>query len=89
VCAAEGFCPSELARVTLHFEILVAFGAAKAEEFCVVADEGYTFRWVAGLRAEVAGFDSIVLLVWILGELENGSICLMITVVRQAATLIV
>jgi hypothetical protein len=43
--------------LTLHFEILVAFGAAKAEQFGVVADEGDSFGWVDGSRAEMACFD--------------------------------
>jgi hypothetical protein len=38
VCAAEGFCPGEFARVALHFEVFVAFGFAEAEGFGVVAD---------------------------------------------------
>jgi hypothetical protein len=59
VRAAEGFRPLQFARVTLHFEVFVAFGATEAELFGVVADEGYAFRWVAGLGAEVAGFDSV------------------------------
>ena len=41
--AAERFGPGELARVALHFEVLVAFAAAEAEGFGVVADEGDAF----------------------------------------------
>jgi hypothetical protein len=37
VRAAERFCPGEFAGVTLHFEVLVAFGFAEAEGFGVVA----------------------------------------------------
>lgn len=54
----EGFRPPEFARVPLHFEVGVAFAAAEAEGFCVVADEGDAFAGVARLGAEVAGFDS-------------------------------
>lgn len=56
--AAESFGPGELARVALHFEVLVAFAAAEAELFGVIAYECDAFAWVAGLRAEVARFDS-------------------------------
>ena len=55
--AAEGFGPAEFARVALHFEVGVAFAAAEAELFCVVADEGDALAGVAGAGAEVAGFD--------------------------------
>ena len=55
--APEGLRPPELARVPLHFEVLVAFGAAEAEGFGVVAHEGDAFAGVAGLGAEVARFD--------------------------------
>ena len=61
--AAEGFGPGEFARVALHFEVGVAFAAAEAEEFRVVADEGYALGGVAGAGAEVAGFDSAYALV--------------------------
>jgi hypothetical protein len=45
VRAAEGFGPRELARVALHFEVLVAFGFAEAEGFGVVADcAGISYR---------------------------------------------
>ena len=55
----EGFGPAELARVALHFEVGVAFAAAEAELFGVVADEGDAFAGVAGARAEVACFDPV------------------------------
>lgn len=51
-------CPLQFAGLSLHLEILVAFGAAKAEEFGIVADEGDAFGGVDGTRAEVARFDS-------------------------------
>lgn len=59
VRTAEGFGPCEFARVALHFEVLVAFGAAEAEDFGIVADEGDALGGIGGLRAEVAGFDSV------------------------------
>ena len=54
----KGFCPGEFARVALHFEVFVAFGAAEAEGAGVVADEEDAFGGVAGGGAEVAGFDA-------------------------------
>ncbi len=43
--------------MTLHFEVLVAFGPAETEEFGVVADEGDSFGWVDRAGAEMACFD--------------------------------
>jgi hypothetical protein len=57
---AMGFCPLELARLALHLEVFVAFGAAEAEGAGVVADEGDPFGWIDWARTEVACFDSIV-----------------------------
>ena len=58
MCTAEGFGPAELAWVALHFEVCVAFGAAEAELFGVVADKCDALAWVAGAGAEMAGFDA-------------------------------
>ena len=69
--AAEGFRPAEFARVALHFEVGVAFAAAEAELFGVVADEGDALAGVAGAGAEVAGFDSHfgrLCVRWVVGE---------------------
>lgn len=55
--ATERLGPAQFARVALHFEVGVAFGAAEAEGFGVVAHEGYAFTGVTGAGAEVAGFD--------------------------------
>ena len=55
---AKGFRPGEFARVSLHFEVFVAFGAAETEGAGVVADEEDAFGGVAGGGAEVAGFDA-------------------------------
>jgi hypothetical protein len=43
--------------LALHLEVFVAFGAAEAEDFGVVADEGDALGRVDRARAEVAGFD--------------------------------
>lgn len=43
--------------MTLHFEVLVAFGTAEAEDFGVVTDEGDSFGWVDRTGAEMARFD--------------------------------
>ena len=52
-----GFGPFQFAWLSLHFEVLVAFRAAEAEDLGVVADEGDAFGWVYGSRAKMAGFD--------------------------------
>ena len=49
--------PFEFAGLALHFEVLVAFRAAEAEDFGIVADECDTLRWVDRARAEMARFD--------------------------------
>jgi hypothetical protein len=51
------FRPLEFARLSLHFEVLVAFRAAETENFGIIADEGYSFGGVHGPRAQVARFD--------------------------------
>jgi hypothetical protein len=45
--------------LSLHLEVLVAFGTAEAEYFGIVADEGDAFRWVDGARAEMTRLDPI------------------------------
>lgn len=50
--------PFQLARLALHLEVLVAFGAAEAEGAGVVANEGYAFGGVDGAGTEVACFNS-------------------------------
>lgn len=55
---AEGLCPGELAGVSLHLEVLVALGAAKAKLFCIVANECDALAWVGGPATEVASLDS-------------------------------
>ena len=56
-----GLGPLESAGLALHLEVLVAFGAAEAEDARVVADEGDAFGGVDGPRTEVACFDSGIL----------------------------
>jgi hypothetical protein len=45
--------------LSLHLEVLVAFGAAEAEHFGIVADEGDAFGRVDGARAEMTRLDPI------------------------------
>ena len=54
---AVGFCPLEFAGLALHLEVLVAFGAAEAEDFGVVAYKGDALGGVDRAGAEVAGFN--------------------------------
>ena len=55
--APKSFRPSELARVALHLEVGVAFAAAEAEGFGVVAYESDALAGVARPGAEVAVLD--------------------------------
>ncbi len=55
-----GLGPFEFARLSLHLEVLVAFRAAEAEEFGVIAHKGDAFRGVDWAGAEVACFDPVV-----------------------------
>ena len=52
-----GLGPFQFARLPLHLEVLVAFGAAEAEGARVVAHEGDAFGRVDRAGAEVACFD--------------------------------
>jgi hypothetical protein len=49
--------PFEFAGLALHLEVLVAFRAAEAEDFGIVADERDTLRRVDRTRAEMTRFD--------------------------------
>ena len=51
---AEGLCPSDLARVALLLEVLVAFGSTEVEGLAVVANELDAMAWVHSRRAEIA-----------------------------------
>lgn len=54
MCATKGFRPSQLAWVTLHLEVGVAFAAAEAELLGIVPNESDALARIAGPRAEVA-----------------------------------
>lgn len=55
---SEGFGPAELAGITFHLEVFVAFGAAEAEVLTVVADKGDSMAWVTGRGTEEALFQT-------------------------------
>ena len=65
------FRPFELAGLTLHFEVLMAFATAEAEGFGVVTDECYAFGGIDGAGAEMAVFDSIIEIVSIFCKLRD------------------
>jgi len=68
---AEGFGPFEFARVALHFEIFMAFAATEAEESSIIADEGYAFAGIAGLRTEITRLDPLYQLAWLFSQNWN------------------
>lgn len=49
-------CPFQLARLSFHFEVLVAFRTAKTKLASIISDEGYTFGRVYRSRTEMACF---------------------------------
>ena len=51
-------CPFQFARLSLHLEVFVTFGAAEAKCSSIVAHECNAFGRVDGSGAEVASFDS-------------------------------
>jgi len=55
--SARRLGPLEFTGLSLHLEVLVAFGAAESEDFCIVANECYSFGRVHWARAQMACFD--------------------------------
>lgn len=49
---AIGFGPFHFSWIVLGFEVLVAFGAAKLEDFAVVSHEVHAMAWVDRRRAK-------------------------------------
>jgi hypothetical protein len=58
-------CPLQFSRLSLHFEVFVAFGAAEAKYTSIVADKRDAFGGVDRSRAEMTSFNPI-------SELEQG-----------------
>ena len=58
ICPSERLCPSDLSRVSLHFEVFVTFRRAESKALCVVSDKHGTMAWVDVDRTKVTLFDS-------------------------------
>lgn len=51
--------PRQLAGLSFHLEVLVAFGTAETKDPGVIAHEGDALGRINGSRAEMARFDSV------------------------------
>lgn len=57
-CFSKRLCPPHFSGIALHFEVFVAFGGTKSENFCIVSHERRAVSWVYICRTEVTLFNS-------------------------------